>query len=188
MIEHRFGIFSFLILIVETDVESRVQIAPPHTRVCAPLPAAVFDDLVEARKELARGILRTVGALGQLDARLCRYYSERTPTEGPSRGLAAAVRAAAPCVEFGSDWEALLMLCRERGIDLTETQLHDIVRREAPKAPLSSRQALQNAWWDTRRRRFPQWEPAEGMTYKKFKRHYRVAAAAFPMLPPRCGS
>ncbi len=146
------------------------------------LPAEVYDGLLATRRVLLEGVLASVRGLAEFDRRLGHYYSQRAADDCQMRGMANAVRAAARCVECGSDWVALLMLCRERGIDLTETQLSDIVRRAAPTAPQCSKQQLQNAWWDTRRRRFPHWEP-DGVRFDKFKRHCRVAAAALPLLP-----
>ena len=67
------------------------------------------------------------------------------------------------------------------GIEMTEFQLIEIVAREVPFAPLPQRQGLQNAWWDTRHQRFPDWEPV-GIRPDKFRRHYAVASAASPFL------
>lgn len=146
------------------------------------LPSECYGGLLSARRALLESALASVRALVEFDDKLGRYYSTRVAQDSGSRGLAEAVRAAASCVTCGSDWAALLMLAHERGIEVTETQLVDIVRREAPTAPQCSKQMLQNAWWDTHRRRFPNWQP-EGIRFDKFQRHCRVAAAALPLIP-----
>ena len=158
------------------------QVPTPKGGADICVPRECFDGLWNARRALVEAAVAAARALMEFDERLGRFYSSRCADNSQNRDVGAAVRAAASAVVYASDWTAVLMLCKERGIELTELQLIEIVAREVPLAPLPQRQGLQNAWWDTRHRRFPDWEPV-GIRPDKFRRHYAVASAASPFLP-----
>jgi len=145
------------------------------------VPQECYDELWATRRALVESAVAAARAVVEYDEHLARFYSERCADDSQNRGLGAAVRAAAQKVVYASDWVALLMLCKEKGIDLTEAQLVEIVAHEVPRAPRPTRQGLEQARWDTGRKRFPNWEPT-GCRFDKFRRHCAVAAAAMEML------
>ena len=158
------------------------QIPQPASAADVCVSREFYNSLWATRRALVATAVAAVRALVEFDSRLGRFYTSPCPPDSRSCGLGAAVRAAASQVRYASDWEALAMLCRERGIGLTDSQLVDIVAREAPEAPQPTRQGLGSAWWDTGRKRFPEWNPHK-IRYDKYLRHFHVAEAALPWLP-----
>jgi len=158
---------------------TEIPIPQRETGVC--ISRETYDSLLNTRQVLVEAAVAAARAVVEFDERLGHFYLSCS-TKPQYRGLGPAVRAAASAIVCASDWVALQMLCNERGIGLTEKQLVDLVAREAPWAPQPKRQGLQNAWWNTRHRRFPDWLP-EKIRSDKFRRHCAVAAAALPFLP-----
>lgn len=155
------------------------QQAPSEGGALSCVPREIYKGLLAQREHLVSHALEAVREVLEHDRRFGGCYAATAVEPEESAGVEAAVRAAAGAVECGGDWAALLMLLRERGVVLTETQLSRLVARLAPRAPQCSKQGLQSAVWDTNRRRFPHWR-AEGISPDKFRRHWAVAAAAAP--------
>ncbi len=155
----------------------------PNDNPRQPLQPSLYETLFQHRRQLCDMALRTVRTLLDFDCEvLSRYRSEQLGSCPAGQNLAEAIRACAPLVERASDWAALFMLCRERGIKQTETQFARILAAVAPDSPQPSKQTLQSAQWDTNRRRFPDWT-GDGVRRSKFLRHYAIAQAASPYLP-----
>ena len=132
------------------------------------------------RDVLWKNVLEAARILFEYDRDVLSRMSP-TGTAPAGSSLSEAIRAAAKHVRGDADWAALLMLLRERGMGLTAEGLSQEIARCFPDCRPPRRQSIDQAVWDTERRRFPGWEPT-GIGRAKFERHYAVAAAAAPWL------
>ena len=115
------------------------------------------------------------------DRQTLSLFTEIDTAPAPQSGaVAQCVRQVAPLVEQKGDWAALMMLMRERGHQLSYSDVVRLVREHAPHAPQPTRQHLYSAEWQPRRP-FPDWQP-EGVRYEKYRRHYLIAQAAAAVL------
>lgn len=155
-----------------------VKVNPTDSQLLTPLPAKQYENLLDMREKLCKTALVAVRALLTYDSNvLSHYYAEDSSVAVTKCDLARAIRACAPLIKYKSDWAALLMLCRDCGIEMTETRLARIIASVVPNALLPSKQNLQSGQWDTLRKHFPDW-PAHTVKTEKFQRYYAIAAAA----------
>lgn len=141
-----------------------------------PVLKPLYDQLLAHRQQLMNTALQAVRALVDYDERvLSAIFCQQQPAA--RGGLAQAVRNCAPLVTRKGDWAALYMLCQERRLPVGYTDLCRTIAAEAPEAPQPRKQDIAASEWDTRRRRFPDWQP-EGVRYDKFRRHYAIAQKA----------
>lgn len=156
--------------------------APTEVHPLTALSKSQYEALLQVREELCRTALRAVRTLLMYDQNvLASCYAEDGTSAIQSRNLGQAVRSCAPLVKYKSDWAALYMLCRERGMGLTETRLAEFIALTLPDAPHPSRQNLQSGQWHTGRHRFPDW-PAHEVKADKYRRYQAIAARAAPYL------
>ena len=129
------------------------------------------------REQLYNAALAAVKSLLDFDNSLLTAFLPSDTAPAPAAGLREAVRACAPLIEKKGDWAALYTLANERGYNVGYTDLCRLVGEEAPHAPQPTKQIINDALWDTHRRRFPDWQP-DGIRYDKFRRFYLIAQAA----------
>ena len=135
-----------------------------------------YNHLLQQRDDLYTAVISATRALVAFDEQLIGCFCTKPPVREKLQGLEAAIRAAAPKVQYGGDWAALLLLLRERGTEMTETELSRMVARTVPDAVQCTRQMIISALW-VPGCRFPDWKP-NGCRQDKFERHWAVACAA----------